>query len=735
MLKKLRKSMLKKRLIAALVLGLALTATPAPANADIGAQLFYDGQPHTVTDNIVASGARGLDVRGVGTSAVMNGYSITAAGAHGAYAENGGAINMTGGTITTSGFAHYGAFAYIGGSIALTNVSIVTSGDSSWGTFAWDSAPSFTLTNVNVTTTGSSSSGVVFSSGNRTLTNVAITTAGVYSHGVLGDGGAIISMAGGSINTSGNNSYGIVVQVGSAINMTNVAVATTGYALYANFGGATINATVSGQDMSGVSGLLRASNGTVNITADGSSRLYGTTTLDVGGMANLTLNGAAAWTMPGASSLTTLTLSGGTVNFTAPSGGYKTLVVAGNLAGSGGAFNLNTNLTAGLSDLVSIGGAASGSHQIFFTNRGGSSNLRQAVKVVDLNESAINTATFSGGSDIGAYRYCIARGSAVPAGYNGVSSPVDIYLYNTLIASPPAAAAVSTTTAPSVMWYGEMNDIKKRLGELRLGAPTDDFWARSYAGKYTVKPSGDQSFNQIMRGLEIGKDSPESIKGGKRYTGWVAGVGRANNTFNLGGSGSTDSFYLGAYRSWFKDDGSYLDIVGKYNWFRHSFSAPLLGGGTDSAAYKNTGFGISVETGKRIENGNGFFVEPQAEIAALWSQSNNYITANGLAVIAPTTTSLQLRLGAAIGKKTTLTGGGSNQVYGKLSWVEELAGQNRTTVDAASFKSSLKGGRLVAGLGFVEDTAKRQLYLDLETAWGKTTSKPWGVNLGCRWKL
>lgn len=617
MLKKIKKRLRQRQLAAALALALAVSVPAAPARAAIGPQSFSDGAPHIVTDNIVANSAHGLSVGVAGTSATMNGYSIT-----------------------VTGDFLYGASA------------------------------------VN--------------SGTVTLNNVAVTATGAGSH-----------------------------------------------ALHAE-GGGKIDATVSGQTISG-SGRLMWADGVgseVNLTATGSSRLYGITAMNAGGFADLTMGGSAVWTIPGNSALTTLEMNGGTISFAAPSAGvYKTLGVAGTLSGSGGTFILNASLPAGQNDLVTINGAASGSHQVFVVSQGSAVNLYQAVKVVDLREAAINTATFGGGGDIGAYRYGIAQGSAVPAGYGGAASPVDIYMYNTFAPSTPASAAVSTAASPAVLWYGEMNDIKKRLGELRMGAPTDNFWARTYAGKYAVKPSGGQSFDQIQRGLEIGKDKPVSVNGGRRYTGWVAGIGRGDNTFAAGGSGATASFYLGAYSSWLAADGAYLDIIGKHNWFRHSFTAPLLGGGSDSAAYNNTGFGLAVETGRRIERGNGVFVEPQAELAALWSQGKNYLTENGLYVRSPATTSLQLRLGAAVGKKSALAGGGSRQVYGKLSWVGELAGPSRTAVDTAAFESSLKGGRLIAGLGFMEDTAQRQLYLDLETSMGKTTSKPWGFNLGCRWKL
>ncbi len=161
----------------------------------------------------------------------------------------------------------------------------------------------------------------------------------------------------------------------------------------------------------------------------------------------------------------------------------------------------------------------------------------------------------------------------------------------------------------------------------------------------------------------------------------------------------------------------------------------MLGGGPDSAAYSGPGFGVSVEAGRRIERGGGVYVEPYAELAALWTKGRNYTTANGLTVKSRAETSLELQAGFVVGRKTALKSGGTRHTYGKAAWIHELAGDNRTTVDDAAFASSLKGGRLVLGAGLVVDTAARQVYVDVETAWGSRTDKPWGINVGCRWKF
>jgi hypothetical protein len=67
--------------------------------------------------------------------------------------------------------------------------------------------------------------------------------------------------------------------------------------------------------------------------------------------------------------------------------------------------------------------------------------------------------------------------------------------------------------------------------------------------------------------------------------------------------------------------------------------------------------------------------------------------------------------------------------------VNEYKGESTTRVDGANFESSLKGRQWVAGFGYVDDNARRQLFIDAEKSWGTTISKDWGINIGCRWKF
>ncbi|MDT8903998.1 autotransporter outer membrane beta-barrel domain-containing protein [Anaeroselena agilis] len=539
---------------------------------------------------------------------------------------------------------------------------------------------------------------------NGLFLNMDDQSSGGYAYnplvtGTLTNNGSITNSAGATFENKGGatlNNNGTLYNYGTFANKENMTndghvpgtIANTG-AIY-NYG------TLTNQDGS-------------TLTSSGSLYNYGTFTNAAG--STLTVTGGTVYGPIVNNG--TFNISGG--SFTLPAAGQRLSIT--NLSGSA-AFSF-AGITAGAPD-VTVTTSAAGSHTLTVMGSGAATGT---AKAVDL--PAGSTATFTGGGDVGAYYCTLAKGSTL-----GLDAE-DYYFSSSGLPSAISKAAMGTTVSTTTLWYGEMNEIRKRMGELRMGGQSaDDFWARAYASRFTVRPAGAGGYSQRMNGLELGRDNPRSFAGGKKYTGFLLGYGKADNTFDGGSGGTTESGYLGAYASWVRENGAYCDVIGKYNRFNTRFSTA-----SDRGAYENSGFGLSAELGKRFERGDGFFIEPAAELAALWAGRAAYTTANGLSVEAPAATSLQLRLGLTGGRKWQGADGAGRQLYGKVAWVNEYRGDSTTRVDGATFETSVKGHQWVAGLGFVYDSGRSQLYIDAEKSWGTTVSKDWGVNAGMRWKF
>lgn len=556
--------------------------------------------------------------------------------------------------------------------------------------------------------------------GNTAITATAAATGNDLSSNALASG---ITARGNSVVTLNSSAK---ITAAASIKSSNAPAAA--YSLFADNSSITINPTANSLYTVKLTGDVIAQNGAaINLSLANSDSFLSGKILANSATVNLAVANGATWTASKPSFLTNLTMNNGRAVLA------SNLYIAGNLSGTGGTFYLDN----GTAECIVVNGTASGSYQLVINNTTKIPAGITLAKIVDLNDSLANTATFTTAQNAfesRAYRYQFAQGSAISS-YSGIDSN-DYYYY----ASGPSAlasAAIANSADTVVAWYGEMNEIKKRLGDLRMDTQSNsDVWARTYASKYHVKPTGGNSYSQIMRGVEIGRDNPQNYSGGKKYIGFLLGLGQADNTYLGGSNGTTNSRYLGSYASWLKDDGTYLDVIGKYNWLRHDFSTlNFSDASTDSALFHNRALGISAEIGKHITKANGIFIEPQLELSSLWSNSASYTTSQGLVIDVPSVHSLQLRLGCAAGRKWTDRDGANRQFYGKVSWVNEYRGNSCTLVDGAAFDSSLEGHQWITGLGLIEDAEHYQFYLDLEKSWGSTTSKQWGVNMGYRWKL
>ena len=684
-----------------------------------------------------------------GSASLSTSYSLIAAGASAyAYGINntdstttiGGNASITatatGGAASSTAYANAYAIAYginntdstttIGGNASITATASGGSASSS-SAFAGASAIATGIGNyTNSTTTINGNTSIIATATGGTGTGAMVSADAI----AIG----IDAQAQSTITLNGDVSIVTSATAGTANGVTGTAI--TG-SLYAYDGKISIN--TSGTHTVQLTGdIVSVYGADVDVTLSNStSYLIGSITT-ASATTDLTIANDAVWTDTGTSSVSSLTMNNGLVAFTKPSdssssSGYYSLT-ADSLSGSGGLFSLYSNLGAGYTDELVVNGNTSGTYSLNITNTGTTPTDRyETYKVVDLTSSATNTASFSSNAlDFGAYEYKLASGTAISSlssSYEGVNDTADYYLYNTFAPSSVSKGAIGLSAGTGVVWYGEMNEIKKRLGDLRLGtASSNDFWVRSYADKYNMSPGG-VSYNQIQHGVELGKDKLLAFPGGKRYLGFVVGATTADSTYS-GGKGTSKSDYIGLYDSWMKDNGTYFDLIGKYNWLHHNFDTS-----SDHGAYDNQGMGISLETGKRNEKSHGIYIQPEAEFSAFWAKDASYVTNRGLVVNTPESSSVQLRLGCSVGKHWQDSDGTKREVYGKLSVVNEFAGSNTVEVDGVDFDSSLNGRQLVTGIGYVQDGKSYQAYIDLEKSWGSTTSKIWGGNVGYRWKF
>ncbi|MDR3629965.1 MAG: autotransporter outer membrane beta-barrel domain-containing protein [Desulfocapsaceae bacterium] len=465
---------------------------------------------------------------------------------------------------------------------------------------------------------------------------------------------------------------------------------------------------------------------------------------------DVTVGSGSSWTMT-ADSITGNLINAGSIVFAPPAAGsgFKTLTVEGRLDGAG-TLSMNTDLAARRGDLV-IANETAGQHNVVIANPGGdSSGPGQSLKLIAVSAPGLSNGTFalpSSQVDVGAYRYSLLRGEQLTdAGGSGdagdwylanLNDPDKRYPQRSQLTNDMLAAANTAKYAT----FASLNNLHKRLGELRLdqdGGAGNDLWMRAYEKRYTLHL--DDSVDQKVDGFEAGYDHQFRFDGGRFSIGALAGGGQSRIYSMRDGSGTIDNNQIGAYATWILDNGIYVDLIGRHFWFRHDYRLEPLGSLLpETGSSSNTAWSLDVETGKRFDFKDGWYLEPQAELNWLRNSRAGFTSSLGNRITLESGQTVNGRLGLAGGKVLKSDSGRLTQLYGRLDWSKDLNSDGRVAINGNSFDAVKDDGSWIAAIGVQTaggEQNRLQFYTEVEAGLGSPAVKQdWGVNVGLRWSF
>lgn len=274
-----------------------------------------------------------------------------------------------------------------------------------------------------------------------------------------------------------------------------------------------------------------------------------------------------------------------------------------------------------------------------------------------------------------------------------------------------------------ISWRNELDDMNKRLGELRDSKGEHGVWVRMVRGENDYK-----SLNSQYNTYQLGYD--EKLSTDPHWT-----LGAAFSYTDGDGGYDTGSFEMDhktftLYGSKLNDDGSYIDIVGKYSRLNHDLRNTWGDG-----EYDANGYSIGVEVGKRFQQGNGFWIEPQAQLTYGHVGSANY-TAGDIKVAQDGMESLIGRAGVRFGKDLD-----NGNIYLRASYMYDFDGETGVTLTNAegrerSFDQDLGGGWCEVGIGTnINLSDATHLYFDIEKTYGGDITTDWKWNAGIRYSF
>lgn len=287
---------------------------------------------------------------------------------------------------------------------------------------------------------------------------------------------------------------------------------------------------------------------------------------------------------------------------------------------------------------------------------------------------------------------------------------------------------ISEMASISLMtWRQENNDMNKRLGELRNSNGEHGIWTRMTRGESKY---GNQSIKNQYNSYQIGYD--EKLSTNKAWTiGAALTYTDGESSFNEG-TGENTHKGMAVYGSYLGEDGSFVDIIAKYARLEHEFD---VAGGAGKGDYDTNGYSISAEYGKRFEQGNGFWIEPQVELTYGKVSSASYLTSEDVHVNQDGMESLVGRVGFSLGKDIK-----QGNVYVRASYLYDFDGETNVNYSYkginSNFEQDLGGGWFEVGVGTNYNLSDATyLYFDVEKTYGGDVATPWQWNAGVRYSF
>lgn len=630
---------------------------------------------------------------------------------------------------------------------------------------------------TNTVSINSSNTHVVFSS-NSAQVNINADNININSH-ADGDAPAVWVQKGGFVNLNGENinikaeKYGLVafsegkldINGNLVVNVKNNAIDTRGNAIinintdgqhttvlngdivfetpYTDSGSvinSNININLSGEESSWTGRAYQEYNVKVENESGGYKLIYSAELKapdycgDVTGF-KMNINDGASWNMTGDSFINNITVeNGGVVNVqenvkafnvgTAADKGGITLnngiinlqgenqqITVTELDGTGG--TVNTNSLYNKMNIKNVDEdtaiTVNGSGEIADAIYGGDATAQNLADVVTTGtKSAASQITTDEGIIAGKITADVKDGEVT--NYTVAKNTTNVGISN--------LAAINLVT-----WRQENNDMNKRLGELRDSKGEHGVWARMVRGEVEY-----ESIQNQYNYYQIGYDEKLSTD-----PNWTVGMfltrTEGNSTFRTG-SAENNHTGVGVYGSYLKDDGSFIDLVAKYARIDSDFNA---NGGVGSGDYNTNGYSISAEYGKRFEQGNGFWIEPQVELTYGTVGAVDYTTGNGAKVRQEGMDSLVGRVGFSIGKDIK-----AGNIYARASYLYDFDGETEVTMSHSGisdvYEQDLGGGWFEVGLGAnINLSDATHLYFDVEKTYGGDVATPWQWSAGMRW--
>lgn len=294
-------------------------------------------------------------------------------------------------------------------------------------------------------------------------------------------------------------------------------------------------------------------------------------------------------------------------------------------------------------------------------------------------------------------------------------------------------------------WLSDLEDLRQRLGEVRLGAD-NGIWTKVSYARYRASGLGDGKVKSTDYSIHVGADGTlYKNNGHKFFAGFSFKGGHTDmKAARAAGTGDLNHYTWKLYGTYVHEKGSYADIVASVGTFNNRFR-----GYHDSwtgqvhGDVNNWGAGISGEVGHQFRfleesAGSFWFAEPQIQLSYFRVKGKNYETSNAIHVEQKSVNFLTGRLGVSAGKQFAYGADKKRylQLSAKAGLIHEFAGDQKLRLNEKKLSADGKKNLFYYGADMDWQFAdNHKLYLKVDRATGSGYRKDIQIQGGYRYSF
>lgn len=294
-------------------------------------------------------------------------------------------------------------------------------------------------------------------------------------------------------------------------------------------------------------------------------------------------------------------------------------------------------------------------------------------------------------------------------------------------------------------WLSDLEDLRQRLGEVRLGSD-NGIWTKVSYARYRASGLGAGKVKSTDYAIHVGADGTlYKNNGHKFFAGFSFKGGHTDmKAARAAGTGDLNHYTWKLYGTYVHEKGSYADIVVSVGTFNNRFR-----GYHDSwtglvhGRVNNWGAGISAEVGHQFRFLEGsadsfWFAEPQIQLSYFRVKGKNYETSNAIHVEQKSVNFLTGRVGVSAGKQFAY--GAEKKRYLQLSakagLIHEFAGDQKLRLNKKKLSADGKKNLFYYGADMDWQFAdNHKLYLKVDRATGSGYRKDIQIQGGYRYSF